>query len=67
MRKRHKVWPALDTTNDIGVFRSLDAGKSWKNITGAIPNASVTDLVYHEASNTLTAATYGRGLWRATL
>ena len=50
--------------SDVGVFASLDAGATWMNISGNLPHAMVVDLVYHEGSGTLNAATYGRSLWR---
>lgn len=50
--------------NDIGVYVSDDAGSTWRNITGNLPNVMVVDLAYHETDKTLTAATYGRSLWR---
>jgi len=35
----------------------------WQSYTGDLPSVTITDLVYHQATRTLTAATYGRGLW----
>ena len=92
------------------VFKSLDAGNTWQNITGALPNIPancivyqsgtsgglyvgtdagvyyrddvlgnwvpfmndmpnvvVTELEIHYATNTIVAATYGRGLWSSLL
>jgi photosystem II stability/assembly factor-like uncharacterized protein len=51
--------------NDVGVWASPDRGAQWYDITGNLPNVMVADLVYHAGSGpTLTAGTYGRGLWR---
>jgi len=50
--------------NDVGVFASTNRGKSWKRLTRNLPNVPVVDLVYHESEGTLTAATYGRSIWR---
>lgn len=50
--------------NDAGVFASHDLGKTWRSMNGNLPNTMVVDLVYHENEGTLTAATYGRSLWR---
>jgi photosystem II stability/assembly factor-like uncharacterized protein len=36
----------------------------WISITGNLPNVVVSDLVYHHKDRILTAATYGRGIWR---
>jgi photosystem II stability/assembly factor-like uncharacterized protein len=47
---------------DVGVWAELETG--WLNISGNLPSAVVSDLVYHHKDGTLTAATYGRGVWR---
>jgi photosystem II stability/assembly factor-like uncharacterized protein len=47
-----------------GVYVSPDAGRTWRNLTRNLPNVPIIDLVYHEKDDTLTAATYGRSLWR---
>jgi hypothetical protein len=49
---------------DVGVFVSDDEGATWANLTGNLPAVMVVDLVYHETDRTLTAATYGRSVWR---
>jgi photosystem II stability/assembly factor-like uncharacterized protein len=49
---------------DAGVFSSDDEGATWVNLTDNLPNVTVIDLVYHEEDRTLTAATYGRSIWR---
>ena len=50
--------------NDAGVFVSHDSASSWMNMTNNLPNAMIVDLVIHENDRTLSAATYGRSLWR---
>jgi photosystem II stability/assembly factor-like uncharacterized protein len=47
---------------DVGVRAELDTG--WLNISGNLPSVVVSDLAYHHKDRTLTAATYGRGVWR---
>jgi photosystem II stability/assembly factor-like uncharacterized protein len=47
---------------DVGVWAELETG--WLNISGNLPSVVVSDLVYHHQDGTLTAATYGRGVWR---
>jgi photosystem II stability/assembly factor-like uncharacterized protein len=47
---------------DVGVWAETQTG--WLNISGNLPTAVVSDLVYHHKDRTLTAATYGRGVWR---
>lgn len=49
---------------DAGVFHSPDLGETWTDLTRNLPNVMVVDLVHHESAGTLTAATYGRSLWR---
>jgi len=55
---------ALFVASDAGVFQSPDLANTWTNISGNLPHVMVTDLAYHTKDSTLTAATYGRGLWR---
>lgn len=50
--------------NDVGVFVSNDAAKTWSNMTLNLPNVMVIDLVYHVSDGFLYAATYGRSIWR---
>jgi len=47
---------------DLGVWAEIKAG--WLNVSGNLPSVVVSDLVYHDKDRTLTAATYGRGIWR---
>lgn len=53
--------------NDAGVFVSKDSGSTWMNMTGNLPTAMIVDLVIHENDSTLSAATYGRSLWRTRI
>jgi photosystem II stability/assembly factor-like uncharacterized protein len=52
--------------NDAGVF-VLEKNGKWSNLTKNLPNAMIVDLVYHEKDGTLSAATYGRSIWRIKL
>ncbi len=60
----------LFVCGDGGVYcnAALKGGRpvpgAWHDVSGNLPNVMVVDLVYHHGSGTLTAATYGRGLWR---
>jgi photosystem II stability/assembly factor-like uncharacterized protein len=36
----------------------------WASIAGSMPNVVVSDLSFHHKDRILTAATYGRGIWR---
>ena len=53
--------------NDAGVFVSIDSGNTWMNMTGNLPNAMVVDLVLQRKDATLSAATYGRSIWRTRI
>lgn len=55
---------ALFVASDAGVYRSDDLAETWQNVSGNLPHVVVTDLVYHRNDRTLTAGTYGRGMWR---
>lgn len=48
--------------NDAGVLISQDGGNNWSNLTGKLPSVAVVDLVYHQQSKMLFAATYGRSI-----
>ena len=50
--------------SDAGVHVSPDLGGSWFDLTRNLPRQMVVDLVYQNHDGTLTAATYGRSLWR---
>ncbi len=52
----------LFVAGDAGVWGETE-GK-WLNVSGNLPTVVVSDLVYHDKDRTLTAATYGRGVWR---
>jgi photosystem II stability/assembly factor-like uncharacterized protein len=54
----------LYVCNDVGVFVSTDAGLNWMNLSGNLPHVMMVDLVHHAADGTLSAASYGRSLWR---
>lgn len=49
---------------DVGVFYSTDAGVSWADYSNGLPNVIVNEMEIHQTSNTLIAATYGRGMWQ---
>ncbi len=59
-RPPHRLFLA----GDIGVLVQMPRAGGWISITGNLPNVVVSDLVYHERDQLLTAATYGRGIWR---
>ena len=56
----------LFVANDCGVWMTEDF-EAWTDISTTLPNAMISDLVYHHRDRSLTAATYGRGIWRLFL
>jgi ligand-binding sensor domain-containing protein len=53
--------------NDAGVYMLDLKEGTWRNLSKNLPNAMIVDLVYHEKDGTLSAATYGRSIWRLKL
>ena len=49
--------------NDIGVFVSIDAGRSWARLKANLPTVAVHDLTIHPRENDLVLGTYGRAIW----
>ena len=58
---------ALYVGTDVGVFGSANGGRKWRAAGSALPNVPVTDLEYRATSNSLYAATFGRGIFMLTL
>ncbi|GAA4276580.1 hypothetical protein GCM10022259_13040 [Aquimarina mytili] len=50
----------------IGVYRTVDDG-SWTPFFNNLPTTIVNDLEINIPDNSITAATYGRGIWRSSL
>jgi photosystem II stability/assembly factor-like uncharacterized protein len=54
--------------NDVGIFKSGNGAQSFAPWTDGIPLGSVvTDLEFNPQTQTITAGTYGRGAWQASL
>ncbi len=51
----------------IGVYRTVTDGGTWTPFFNNLPTTIVTDLEINTADNSITAATYGRGIWRSSL
>jgi photosystem II stability/assembly factor-like uncharacterized protein len=49
--------------NDMGVYVSIDAGKSWARLKANLPTVAVHDLTIHPRENDLVLGTYGRAIW----
>ncbi len=52
---------------EIGLFVKSMSDSTWRLYNEGLPNATVRDLEIHNGSNTLKAATWGRGLWEVDL
>jgi len=54
---------------DIGVFFTNDGGFNWYDATGplGLPNVAISDLRVVAKTRHVYAATFGRGIWQATL
>ena len=48
---------------DMGVYVTLDGGKTWTALGGNLPTAYVHDLIIHPRDNVIVIATHGRGMW----
>ena len=48
---------------DVGVYASLDKGKTWAKFMIGLPTTPVLDLVIHPRDGELVAATHGRSFW----
>ncbi len=63
----HRTIPGwLYVGTDVGVFTSTDDGNTWSTTAGGPAAASVERLAWRNG-NTLMAATYGRGMWQASI
>jgi hypothetical protein len=62
----HSQNPLYLGTN-IGVYRYDDSIGDWELFDNNLPNVPVADLDINENDNNITAATYGRGIWRSTI
>ena len=61
------VGSTLYVGTDVGVFHSANGGATWLPAGDNLPNVPVTDLEYRAASNSLYAATFGRGIYKLSL
>ena len=54
-----RVWVAAD----VGVYQTLDLGRSWKSFSHGLPNAIAADLHIHRQDRMLICGTRSRGVW----
>jgi hypothetical protein len=54
---------------DVGVFETLDAGRTWSEVAAGLPSVPAVRLLLFDGPGTrrLRAATYGRGIWEVAL
>jgi photosystem II stability/assembly factor-like uncharacterized protein len=65
---RHPSKPKwLFIATDVGVFRTTNLGKTWIKVGDNLPLVPVNDIDLPSGSDTLYAATYGRGVWTTSL
>ena len=48
---------------DLGVYVSINGGKSWHVLANDLPTTFVHDLVIHPRDDIMVIATHGRGMW----
>lgn len=51
----------------LGVYYKDDSMSAWEPFDSNLPNVPVTDLEINYVDNNITAATYGRGIWRSSI
>lgn len=51
----------------LGVYRLDDTSGTWETFVNNLPNTIVNDLEINLADESITAATYGRGVWRSPI
>lgn len=52
---------------DLGVFQTVDRGQNWLHLDNGMPRVATFALRYQAATNSLFAATHGRGIYRLTI
>ena len=57
----------LFLATDIGVYATDDLGAHWYPLGSGLPLQTVFDLMLHDGTRTLIAATHGRGQWKLDL
>ncbi|WP_223032166.1 T9SS type A sorting domain-containing protein [Hanstruepera marina] len=57
----------LYLATSLGVYRYDDASGDWELFNNNLPNVTVTDLEINVFDDTITASTYGRGIWQSPI
>ena len=63
--RTRKAKHLLYVGTDMGVFVSLDSGKTWTALAGGLPHVPVHDLQVHPREGDLVLATHGRSVYLA--
>ena len=63
----HPGTGALYIGTDLGVFLSTDDGQTWGPSAAGLPNVAVIDFAFNRTTQTLYAATHGRGVFAYNL
>ena len=63
----HALTGDLFVGMDAGVYRLSAGDKSWAPYSNGLPQVIISELLIHERSNKLRAATYGRGIWQVDI
>jgi len=62
----HSLNPIYVST-DLGVYRLDDSSNIWEPFMKGLPNTKIEDLEINIEDQSLTAGTYGRGIWRTSI
>lgn len=57
---------AIYVATDVGVYVTRNGGTSWSQYGEDLPNVPITDIRLHAPSQSLFAATFGRGIWKVS-
>ena len=61
------VGEEIVVATDVGVYLTRDLGETWLRVGSGLPLAPVHDIRYQAATGSVSAATFGRGIYRVTL
>jgi photosystem II stability/assembly factor-like uncharacterized protein len=57
---------SIYVATDVGVYVTRNGGAFWYQFGKDLPNAPITDIRLHAPSQSLFAATFGRGIWKVS-
>lgn len=59
--------PIIYLATNVGVYFTINEGASWAKLGQGLPNVDVKDIEINYTTETLVAATFGRGLWSISI